>query len=150
MSNPLQKEFARFESEMEVRPDDIDMFQHVHSSRYQDYVLAARFDQMKRCYRMSMEEFLARGMGWFVQTAHLEYKRQLGLGEKFTVRTWVGEILATGVCVEFEIFKLPSRKVACSGHFIYALIDMSSRRAIPIPADVMEKYSVKSDAAEPV
>jgi acyl-CoA thioester hydrolase/thioesterase-3 len=99
---------------------------------------------------MSMEEFLARGLGWFVQTAHLDYKRQLGLGEKFTVRTWVAEILATGVRVEFEILKLPSRKVACSGHFIYALIDMSSRRAIPIPTDVLEKYSVKSDAAEPV
>src|SRR5688572_5943127 len=61
--------FSRFETEMEVRPDDIDMFQHVHASRYQDYVLAARFEQMKRCYKMSMEEFLARGLGWFVQTA---------------------------------------------------------------------------------
>ena len=37
---------SKFESEMQVRPDDIDMYQHVHSSRYMDYVLAARFDQM--------------------------------------------------------------------------------------------------------
>jgi acyl-CoA thioesterase FadM len=134
--------FSRFESEMEVRPDDIDMFQHVHSSRYQDYVLAARFDQMKRCYKMSIEEFLARGLGWFVQTAHLEYKRQLGMAEKFVVRTWVAEILATGVRVEFEILKLPTRKAACSGYFDYALIDMSTRRAIPVPLDVLEKYSI--------
>jgi acyl-CoA thioesterase FadM len=127
---------------MEVRPDDIDMFQHVHASRYQDYVLAARFEQMKRCYKMSMEEFLARGLGWFVQTAHLEYKRQLGLAEKFVVATWVQEILATGVRVDFEILKLPTRKVACSGYFNYALIDLSTRRAMSVPADVLEKYSV--------
>ena len=96
------------------------MFQHVHASRYQDYVLAARFEQMKRCYKMSMEEFLARGLGWFVQTAHLEYKRQLGLGEQFTVRTWVQEILAKRGPGGFsEILKKPTRKLSCSGYFEY-------------------------------
>ena len=46
---------SKFETEMPVRPDDIDMNQHVHNSRYFDYVLAARYDQMARCYRMPME-----------------------------------------------------------------------------------------------
>jgi YbgC/YbaW family acyl-CoA thioester hydrolase len=134
--------YSRFETEMEVRPDDIDMFKHVHASRYQDYVLAARFEQMKRCYQMSMEDFLARGLGWFVQTAHLDYKRQLGLGEKFTVRTWVQEVLPTGVRVDFEILKKPAPKISCNGYFVYALIDMATRRAIAIPPDVIEKYSI--------
>jgi len=48
---------TRFETEMQVRPDDIDMNQHVHGSRYFDYVLAARYDQMERCYKMPMQEF---------------------------------------------------------------------------------------------
>ena len=34
--------FSKFESELAVRPDDIDLYQHVHSTRYLDYVLAAR------------------------------------------------------------------------------------------------------------
>lgn len=136
------REFSRFETELEVRPDDLDMFQHVHASRYQDYVLAARFEQMKRCYKMSMEEFLARGLGWYVQTAHLEYKRALGLGEQFIVRTWVQEILPTGVRVDFEILKKPTRKVSCSGYFSYALIDLAAKRAISVPPDVLEKYSI--------
>jgi YbgC/YbaW family acyl-CoA thioester hydrolase len=134
--------FSEFETDLEVRPDDIDMFQHVHASRYSDYVLAARFEQMKRCYKMSMEEFLARGLGWYVQTAHIEYKRALGLGEQFTVRTWVQEILPTGVRVDFEILKKPVPKLACSGWFAYALIDLNTRRAISIPPDVLEKYSI--------
>jgi acyl-CoA thioester hydrolase/thioesterase-3 len=50
---------SKFETEMQVRPDDIDLFQHVHSSRYMDYVLAARYDQRTRCYDMPWEEFLA-------------------------------------------------------------------------------------------
>ena len=134
--------FSRFETELEVRPDDLDMFQHVHASRYQDYVLAARFEQMKRCYKMSMEEFLARGLGWFVQTAHIEYKRQLGLGEQFIVKTWVQEILATGVRVDFEILKKSTRKISAEGYFNYTLIDLSERKVIALPADVLEKYSI--------
>jgi len=64
--------YSRFETELQVRPDDIDMNQHVHNSRYFDYVLAARYDQMARCYGMSMEEFLKAGCSWVVKTAHLE------------------------------------------------------------------------------
>ena len=45
-----------YTTRLQVRPDDIDMFGHVHSSRYMDYVLAARFEQMERCYQMSMPE----------------------------------------------------------------------------------------------
>ena len=96
---------TKFETEMQVRPDDIDMNRHVHGSRYMDYVLAARYDQMARCYKMPMEEFLRHGFGWFVRTAHVEYKRPLGLGERFIVRTWIEEIVKRGVKVQFEILK---------------------------------------------
>ena len=50
--------FRRFETLIAVRPDDIDMNEHVHNSKYFDYVLAARYDQMERCYGMSMQAFL--------------------------------------------------------------------------------------------
>ena len=87
---------SKFETELQVRPDDIDMNRHVHASRYLDYVLAARFDQMARCYMMSMEEFMQAGLGWYVRTAHLEFKRPLDLGDHFIVRTWVEEFLKDG------------------------------------------------------
>src|SRR5262245_3668132 len=96
---------TRFDTELQVRPDDIDMNQHVHASRYQDYVLAARYDQMARCYRMSMEEFLQAGYVWYVKTAHLEYKRAIKLGEQFIVRTWVDGLDGAEVVVRFEILR---------------------------------------------
>src|SRR5436305_2940435 len=88
---------TKFETEMQVRPDDIDMFQHVHSSRYLDYLLAARFEQMERCYLMPMQEFLKLGLGWVVKTSHFEYKRPLCLAEWFSVRTWIEDIRANEV-----------------------------------------------------
>ena len=62
-------QYSIFERTLKVRPDDIDMFNHVHNSKYFDYVLAARYDQMEQFYKMPMESFLESGFGWVVRTA---------------------------------------------------------------------------------
>ena len=133
---------SRFETELQVRPDDLDLFRHVHSSRYLDYVLAARFDQMERCYGMGMEEFLKRGLGWVVKTAHFEYKRPLGMGERFVVKTWVESIGGSDVEVRFEIHKRPSAKLACSGWCLYTMVRLDSGRSELVPEGIVQKYSV--------
>ena len=133
---------SKFETDLQVRPDDIDMNQHVHASRYYDYVLAARYDQMARCYRMSLEEFLKAGYAWFVRSAHLDYKRPLGLGDWCTVRTWVEELLKDTVRVRFEIVKKANGKMVCDGYFDYTMVSTSTGRAESIPDWIVEKYRI--------
>ena len=134
--------FSKFETELAVRPDDIDLYQHVHSTRYLDYVLAARFDQMERHYGMSMQAFAARGLGWFMNAATIEFKRPLGWGDRMIVRCWVVSIADAGCRVAFEIDKLPHRKRVCQGHCDYTLVTLATGRATPIPEDVRAKYSI--------
>ena len=133
-----------FETELQVRPDDIDMNRHVHASRYHDYVLAARYDQMARCYQMSMDEFTQAGYGWFVKTAHLDYKRPLVLGDRFVVRTWVDEIGSSEVKVRFQILRRVRErlKISCEGWFDYTLVSLQDGRAELIPDHVLAKYAI--------
>ena len=133
---------TRFETHLQVRPDDIDMNRHVHASRYFDYVLAARYDQMARCYKMPMEEFIKLGLGWFVRTMHIDYKRPLGIGEFFTVRTWVEEIDRHNVKVAFQIDKRSNGKLASGGYAVYTMVNMATGRAEKIPNWIAEKYSI--------
>jgi len=134
--------YSRFESELAIRPDDIDMNNHVHNSKYLDYVLAARYDQMSRCYRMSMEEFIAMGLGWVVKSCRVEFKRPLVLGDAIIVRTWIEEIGGSTARVKFEIVKKSSGKLSADGVFEYSMVSLSSGRAQTIPDDVVRKYSV--------
>lgn len=133
---------TRFTSELQVRPDDIDLFRHVHSSKYLDYVLAARFDQMERCYGMPMQAFLDRGLGWVVKVSHFEYKRALSIAEKFRVTTWIEDIRGTDVEVRFEILKAETHRPACLGWCVFTLINLETGRAETVPADVIGKYGV--------
>jgi acyl-CoA thioester hydrolase/thioesterase-3 len=133
---------TRFETELQVRPDDIDMNQHVHGSRYFDYVLAARYDQMTRCYKMPMEEFIAAGFNWFVKTTHIEYKRPLRMGDAFTVRTWIDEMQRSDVKVRFEIDRARDGKRCADGYFDYSMVNLKNGRAEPIPDWIVAKYGI--------
>ena len=137
-----KKPYSRFSSEFKVRPDDIDMFNHVHNSRYFDYVQAARYDQMERCYGMSMEEFLERGYGWVVKTAYLDYKRALTLNDTFIVTTGTFEIQGKGCRISFEIKNKKTNKICCDGWFDYVLIDLKTGRSLKVTDEMIEKYSI--------
>ena len=133
---------TKFQTELQVRPDDIDMNQHVHNSRYFDYVLAARYDQMGRCYGMPMEEFVKLGFGWVVKLAHVEFKRPLNLGDTILVTTWVEEMPKDGVKVQFAITRKSNGKLCCDGYFDYTMVNLSSGRAEAIPEAIREKYAI--------
>jgi acyl-CoA thioester hydrolase/thioesterase-3 len=133
---------TRFTSELQVRPDDIDMFQHVHSSRYLDYVLTARFDQMSRCYGMGMDDFLRLGLAWFQTAASIQFKRPLRLGERFIVTTWIENMDRNSVRVDFEIRRMDNDKLCCEGNCHYTLVNVGTNRAENIPDWIAEKYAV--------
>ncbi len=139
---PLRLGRTRFSSMLTVRPDDIDMNRHVHASRYQDYLLAARYEQMARDYDMSMEDFIAQGYGWYVHTLHLEYKRPLKLGDTFRVTTWVDEVFGDSVTVRFEMRRSDPGKLCCDGWARYTLVQIENGRAIRIPDWIIAKYAI--------
>lgn len=130
-----------FETEMQVRPDDLDMFRHVHSSKYIDYVLAARYHQMEHFYKMPMQEFLQHQYGWVIKSTTLHYKRALTLGEFFTVKTHITDMNKTDVRVSFEIVN-KKQKACCEGEFLYTLINISNGRSELIPDWIVERFSI--------
>ena len=81
--------YSKFISEIIIRPDDVDMNNHVHFSKYLDFVLAARYEQMGRDYKVSMEEFFEMRLNWVASSMHIDYKRALKLGDTALIKTQV-------------------------------------------------------------
>jgi YbgC/YbaW family acyl-CoA thioester hydrolase len=133
---------SRFITFVPVRPDDIDMNNHVHSSRYMDYVLAARFDQMERCYGFGMNQFVSMGYSWVMTSCQMNFKRPLNLGDVAEVTTWIEAFEKGHVEVHFRMTRQSSGKLACDGWFKYTMINISDGRAADIPEDIIQKYSI--------
>ena len=134
--------YSRFKTEHKVRPDDIDMFNHVHNSKYFDYVLNARYDQMELFYGMSMETFLEMGFGWVVKTVMIDYKRPLGLGDLFIVETGIESINRKGCRVSFEITNKKTKKTSTDGWFDFVMIDLKTGRGVQVTDEMVKLYSI--------
>lgn len=133
---------TKFSTDLQVRPDDIDMFQHVHNSKYLDYVQTARYEQMTSCYKVSMKEFMDLGYGWVVKKATINFKRPLGLGDLMVVFTQVQEIEGADAVIDFEIKNKKNDKTSCDGQMIYTMINLQTGRSEKIPEDIREKYLI--------
>jgi|688.fasta_scaffold661459_2 YbgC/YbaW family acyl-CoA thioester hydrolase len=133
---------SEFQSCVQVRPDDIDLFGHVHSAKYLDYFLAARFEQMQKNYNCGMDEFLSKGLGWFLQDFDISYKRPLKLGDTAMVYTNIMELQNNGSIVAFRILNQQSNKLVATGKGKFALVDIQSARSVAIPDWVIERYSI--------
>jgi YbgC/YbaW family acyl-CoA thioester hydrolase len=131
-----------YTTELSVRPDDLDFFKHVHSSRYMDYVLAARYDQMKRCYGLGLEELLEHHMGFVITETKMNFKRALTLGDTMNVKTHIVSLIKQDVFVNFEILNFRTNKVSCDGYFKYSLMDIRTGKGMVIPEWVIERYSL--------
>ncbi len=139
----MQKnQYSIFESELTVRPDDIDMFNHVHNSKYLDYVLAARYEQMDKFYGMGWDSFAAQGFGWVVTHVSIAFKRALLMGDLMLIKTGILEINDKGCTVQFEIINKKTNKIASNGIFEYAMIDLNTKRACKINSEMVAAYSI--------
>ena len=137
-----KKENAIFSSEIIVRPDDIDMNNHVHFSKYLDYFLAARFDQMGRCYKLSMNQFIEMGYNWVASNMSINYKRALLLGDTAIVKTQLDSFSGAQVKANFWIYNKTTQKFIADGYGNFTLINIKNLRPVRIPQEIIDKYSV--------
>ncbi len=138
----IKNQYSIFESELNVRPDDIDMFNHVHNSKYLDYVLAARYEQMDKFYGMSWEKFSALGFGWVVAKVTINFKRPLKMGDQMIIRTGILEMNEKGSNVQFEIINKTTGKIASDGIFEYVMIDLQTQRSVKVTEEMIKAYSI--------
>ena len=47
-----------FETEIIIRRDDIEINNHIHNSKYLDFVQAAGFIKMRDCYKITYKNFI--------------------------------------------------------------------------------------------
>jgi len=132
----------KFETEISVRPHEIDWNRHVNQSVYLDYLLHARVDQMKRCYKMSIESFFKRGYSWITRSISIEYLSSVFMGETIIVRTWIESVSKKGVTVKFQMLKKKDLSLATEGTAVFVLINAKTGQPEVIPDDIRSKYSI--------
>ena len=80
----------QLESRMKVRFPDCDPFNHLHNSRYIDYMITAREDQVLEHYELDLHRLaLQQGIGWVSAKTEISYLKPAYLNELVTIETRV-------------------------------------------------------------
>jgi YbgC/YbaW family acyl-CoA thioester hydrolase len=76
------------ESKVKVRFHDCDPFNHLNNSRYIDYIVTARGDQLIENYGFDIYQLLQKqGVGWVSAQTQISYLQPAYLMEEITIQT---------------------------------------------------------------
>jgi thioesterase-3 len=90
------------ESKSIIRFPDCDPFNHLNNSKYIDYFLNAREDQLSQHYNLDLYKFAAeRGIGWVVSEHQIVYLKPAMLMESVVIQTRLISFSEKEVTVEF-------------------------------------------------
>lgn len=89
------------ESTMKVRFHDCDPFNHLNNSRYLDYIITARGDQLIEQYNLDIYHMAnAEGVGWVAAQTQIAYAEPAQLMEEVLIQTQLLSFSRKSVQVE--------------------------------------------------
>jgi acyl-CoA thioester hydrolase len=81
------------------------------------------------------------GIGMVAVEQHTEYKRELRAGDLLTVRSFVQEAREKSLLLVHEMTNQETQEIAARTIITGVCIDISTRRARPLPADIRERIA---------
>jgi acyl-CoA thioester hydrolase len=79
------------------------------------------------------------GIGMVAVEQHIEYKRELLAGDLLTIRSSIKEVREKSLIFLHEMTNQETREVAARTTLTGVCIDMTTRKARPLPADIRER-----------
>lgn len=79
------------------------------------------------------------GIGMVAVEQHLEYKRELVAGDLLTIRSFVKEVREKAVLLVHEMTNEETQQLAARTVLTGVCIDLTTRKARPLPADIRER-----------
>ena len=129
---------APFEMTVSVSPGDIDEQNHVNNTVYLRWVQ----DVATAHWQAIASPEAQKSIGWVVLRHEIEYKNPAGLGDKITLRTWVGK--ATRLTFErfTEILRNRERQLLSNARTLWCPINAQTGRPMRVSPEVRSQFSI--------
>jgi acyl-CoA thioester hydrolase len=131
----------RFEQAITVLPQDIDLFDHVNNVVYLRWVQEVSTSHWQSAATDAQKE----SIGWVVVRHEIDYLNSARLGDDIVAHTWVGTAERNIFERHVEILRVRDQKVIARARSLWCPIDLHSRRATRVGAEIYERFSVSSN-----
>lgn len=136
-----------YEEDLDIRFSDLDPYGHVNSKHYLDYVLASRWMFLARKIKFTIEDCLAKGLGFYLIRSEIDYKRPILGTDRIRVQSYTSSLEKVRLTVTFEILDCKTeKKVFAVGTLQFAIMDTISNRPQACPEWALDLFSEKPTA----
>ena len=126
--------------EIPVRFADLDPYGHVNATHYLDYVVSSRWLFAKEELSIIADDFIKKGVGFFMTESSVEYKRGINGVQRIFVTSHVSKVEGNFKFVSFKIQSQDRLKTFCTGELKFAIMDLSTMKPQPMPAWVYDVF----------
>ncbi|MGY3211982.1 acyl-CoA thioesterase [Mucilaginibacter sp. HD30] len=93
------------QSEAKVRFQDCDPFNHLYSTRYLDYFLNAREDQLLAAYQLNVfQDMMEKGLVWVIAGSQICYLKPVLMGETVQIESQLIAFTPRTLAVEMRMW----------------------------------------------
>lgn len=120
------------ESKTKIRFQDCDPFKHLNNSKYIDYLINAREDQLIENYNFDYLNIAqTQGVGWVTGSNQIAYLKSANLSEIVTIQSQMIKLTPLSTLVEFRMYnedKTELKSVMWSNFIHISMETMRSRK----------------------
>ena len=128
----------KFEHEIKIFPEDIDLFNHVNNVVYLRWV-----QEVSTAHWFSAAtELQKETIGWVVVRHEIDYLREVRLGDEIVGRTWVGTARKNIFERHVEIIRTGDKKVMARARSLWCPIDLISRKPARVGEEIYKRFSI--------
>lgn len=131
-----------FDFDYTVDPAEIDSQQHVHNLRYLQWTLWAAHRHTEACGWDAKRALEVDQIGWVVRSHDIKYRAAAFANDPIVVRTWVSEIAPFASRRRYLVCRTADQTILCRVETRWAFVDLSVRRALPIPEGLLQRMRV--------
>ena len=129
------------ESEVIARFQDCDPFGHLNNTRYMDYFINAREDQIIHYYDINIyEEAKETKANWVISKTQIAYLRPVLVMEKVRIRTRLIHFTENELIVEGLMLDHEGQRLKCLSWVEFAYVSLTSGRPIKHNSDYMDLF----------
>lgn len=130
-----------FQTQIKVRSEHIDHFEHVNNVQYVKWVNhAAHLHWEQETSTQQREKY-----AWMVTRHEIDYKHQAFLEDELILKTWVDAFTYVVSIRRVEIFNKTSGKICVQAKSKWCFLDKSTKKLMRIPDAIKQPYIATQD-----
>ncbi len=128
-----QKKPIVYQDQIEVRFSELDPYGHLNAQHYVDYVLTSRWSFLRKRFQMTAQDFVKKGLGFFLNHFSIDYYRPVLEGQTVTIRSHAIELKSEKVVIEFNISNPSLDALFARGKLELTSINLATLRPQTLP-----------------